>query len=139
VTVQAGILDLFRELQDGGMSLLFVTHDWGVAADICGRAIVMYAGQVVEQAALERIIGDPRHPYTAALLGSDPHRAVRRRRLPTIEGTVPQPGAWPRGCHFHPRCGLATDECREAAVPLAVLSSGRESRCIHVDQLVEDP
>ncbi len=137
VTVQGGILDLFRELQEDGMALLFVTHDWGVVADICDRAIVMYAGEVVERAELSEIVRTPRHPYTAALLRSDPHRATRRRRLPTITGTVPQPGEWPSGCRFSPRCPLATEECRMAAVPLLQIQPARESRCIHVDQLEE--
>ena len=137
VTVQSGILDLFRELQDDGMALMFVTHDWGVAADMCDRAIVMYAGQVVEQAELEGIVETPRHPYTAALLSSDPHRLVEgSRRLPTIPGTVPQPGAWPTGCHFKPRCRLATDECAAGLIPLLEIGVRRESRCIHVDELV---
>lgn len=137
VTVQAGILDLFRELQSEGLSVLFVTHDWGVAADMCDRAIVMYAGQVVERATLHEIVSDPRHPYTAALLGSDPHRAIRGDRLPTIPGTVPQPGAWPQGCHFSPRCVLVTQACRETAIPLLELTSRRDSRCIHVPDLEE--
>ncbi|MDQ4114351.1 MAG: dipeptide/oligopeptide/nickel ABC transporter permease/ATP-binding protein [Actinomycetota bacterium] len=137
VTVQSGILDLFRELQDEGMALMFVTHDWGVAADMCDRAIVMYAGQVVEQAEMEVIVEAPRHPYTAALLSSDPHRQVDGSgRLPTIPGTVPQPGAWPVGCHFKPRCHLATDDCAAALIPMVEVGVARESRCLRVDELV---
>jgi peptide/nickel transport system permease protein len=137
VTVQAGILDLFRELQADGMSLLFVTHNWGVAADMCDRAIVMYAGEIVERAPLEPILENPRHPYTAALLNSDPHRASERGRLPTIAGTVPPPGLWPQGCHFSPRCTMAKDACREAPIPLVPLAADRDSRCIRVHELQE--
>jgi peptide/nickel transport system permease protein len=135
VTVQAGILDLFRELQNDGMAILFVTHDWGVAADMCDRGIVMYAGEVVERAGLGPIVDEPRHPYTAALLNSDPRGAQQGSRLPTVPGTVPAVGAWPSGCRFSPRCQFATDECIAEPIPLVAISAERDSRCIHVDRL----
>ena len=136
VTVQAEILELLRELQrERGMAILLVTHDWGVVADLCDRAVVMYAGQVVEQAALTPLFCQPMHPYTQALLLADPHHAPDADQLPTIPGGVPKPGAWPQGCHFHPRCGYATAECQERPVPLESSAAGRETRCIHRDQL----
>jgi peptide/nickel transport system permease protein len=137
VTVQAEILDLLRDLQrERGMAVLLVTHDWGVVADLCDRAIVMYAGQVVERAGLRPIFSEPLHPYTEALLASNPHNTRGTERLPTIQGLVPKPGTWPIGCHFHPRCGYATAACRERAIPLCRPAEGRETRCIHYEQLV---
>jgi peptide/nickel transport system permease protein len=136
VTVQAEILELLRELQrERAMAILLITHDWGVIADLCDRAVVMYAGEVVEQAALTPMFREPLHPYTEALLSSNPHHAPEADQLPTIPGDVPKPGAWPEGCHFHPRCSYATTACREAPIALERPVSGRETRCIHHDQL----
>jgi peptide/nickel transport system permease protein len=137
VTVQAEILELLRELQqERGMAILLVTHDWGVVADLCDRAVVMYAGQVVEQAALRPLFRQPLHPYTRALLVSDPHNAPEGDLLPFIPGAVPKPGAWPAGCHFHPRCSYATAACQEQTIPMECPAPGRETRCIHHDQLL---
>jgi peptide/nickel transport system permease protein len=137
VTVQAEILELLRELQqERGMAVLLVTHDWGVVADLCERAIVMYAGQVVEQATVASLFGQPLHPYTEALLGSNPHSAPDDSRLPTIPGSVPRPGRWPEGCHFHPRCKHATPECSVAAIELQRPLADSETRCIHYDRLM---
>jgi peptide/nickel transport system permease protein len=136
VTVQAEILELLRELQASRkMAVLIVTHDWGVVADICDRVVVMYAGQVVERAELTEMFRTPLHPYSKALLASNPHHAPDTDRLPTIPGTVPQPGAWPAGCRFHPRCTYATPACAEATVPLDEPVPGRQTRCIHYDLL----
>jgi peptide/nickel transport system permease protein len=136
VTVQAEILSLLREIQnDTGMAILLVTHDWGVVADICDRAVVMYAGQVVEQADLVPLFRKPLHPYTQALLASNPHTAVDDEDLPTIPGTVPKPGQWPTGCHFRTRCGYATADCGRDPIPLQSPARDRTSRCIHTDQL----
>jgi peptide/nickel transport system permease protein len=140
VTIQAEILDLLRELQrDRRMAILFVTHDWGVVADICDRAVVMYAGEVVERATLDEMFRCPQHPYTEALLLSDPHNAPEGRELPTIPGTVPDPTQWPRGCHFHPRCRYATSECCEHEIALEALPGGRQTRCIHHQRMTEAP
>jgi len=137
VTVQADILELLRELQqERGMAILLVTHDWGVVADLCDRAVVMYAGQVVERADLRPLFHQPLHPYTQALLVSDPHNAPDGDLLPFIPGGVPKPGAWPAGCHFHPRCSYATAACLEQAIPMECPVAGRETRCIHHDQLL---
>jgi peptide/nickel transport system permease protein len=137
VTVQAEILELLRELQrERGMAILLVTHDWGVVADLCERAVVMYAGEVVEQAPLTPLFRYPLHPYTQALLLSDPHNSPDAEELYSIPGNVPKPGAWPGGCHFHPRCRYATVECRERPIVIERPSAGRETRCIHRDQLV---
>ncbi|WP_395109625.1 dipeptide/oligopeptide/nickel ABC transporter permease/ATP-binding protein [Actinomadura sp. SCN-SB] len=132
VTVQAEILGLLRRLQrERGMSILLITHDWGVVAAMCRRAYVMYAGQVVEECPVTQMVDRPLHPYTAGLLGCMPSRGTPRRRLAAIPGTVPAPGAWPDGCRFAPRCGLATAECGEAAIPLLEPSGGHHTRCVH--------
>jgi peptide/nickel transport system permease protein len=137
VTVQAEILELLRQLQrERGMAILLVTHDWGVVADICDRAVVMYAGQIVERAALTPMFHQPQHPYTEALLTSNPHQNPEAETLPTISGSVPQPGQWPVGCHFHPRCRYATEACQLGRIPLEEPLPGRETRCIHHQQLL---
>jgi peptide/nickel transport system permease protein len=137
VTVQAEILDLLRGLRSRlGMAIILVTHDWGVLADLCDRAVVMYAGEVVEQAGIGDLYRAPRHPYTEGLLAANPHRAPVGDALPAIAGTVPPPSAWPGGCHFAPRCRFATEQCRAGRVEVTVLSPDRSTRCLHFDQLV---
>jgi peptide/nickel transport system permease protein len=137
VTVQAEILSLLRDLRArNGMAIICVTHDWGVLADLCDRAIVMYAGEVVEEAVLDDIYAAPRHPYTAGLLAANPHLAPVGDMLPAIPGTVPSPSAWPAGCHFQPRCAYETDECGAGPIPLAAAGPGRLARCIHADAVV---
>jgi peptide/nickel transport system permease protein len=139
VTVQAEILDLLREQGERrGMAILLVTHDWGVVADSCDRAVVMYAGQVVERADIRAVFDAPRHPYTRALLQSNPHTAAGTGRLPAIPGNVPPPGSHPAGCRFQPRCAFATADCAIAAIPLEVVGDGHESRCIHHAALLEE-
>ena len=139
VTVQAEILDLLRALQaKNGMAVLLVTHDWGVVADLCDRALVMYAGQIVETADVDRVFQLPLHPYTKALLGASPHLAVEGEPLPAIPGSVPRPRDWPTGCHFAARCRFATEECLAAPVRLLEVGHERTSRCIRTDQLVPE-
>jgi peptide/nickel transport system permease protein len=136
VTVQSEILELLRDLQrERGMAILLVTHDWGVIADICEQVVVMYAGEVVEHAAIERLFDEPRHPYTEALLAANPATSAAGGDLPVIPGSVPKPGDWPAGCHFHPRCAYATAECRAAPIPLLQPAEDRETRCIHHEAL----
>jgi peptide/nickel transport system permease protein len=135
VSVQDEILGLLRDLsQTMGLSVLLITHDWGVVADLCHRSIVMYAGQVVEQATVEQMYLRPLHPYTAGLLAANPHLAVQGKPLQAIPGAVPLPGSWPPGCRFAARCDLAADDCREP-VPLAPAETDRFTRCLHADQL----
>jgi peptide/nickel transport system permease protein len=137
VTVQAEILDVLRELQrERQLAILLVTHDWGVVADICDRAVVMYAGQVVERAELVPMFREPLHPYTEALLASNPHNSSEAHMLPSIPGGVPQPGHWPQGCHFHPRCRYVTAACCDRPIPIERLPSRRETRCILYEQLL---
>ncbi|WP_083195128.1 dipeptide/oligopeptide/nickel ABC transporter permease/ATP-binding protein [Pararhodobacter sp. CCB-MM2] len=133
VTVQQEILDLFRDLQDEyGMAILFVTHDLAVAADICDRISVLYAGQMVEMAPVAELFADPRHPYTRGLLSAMPHAASGEPPLPTIRGSVPRPGAWPVGCRFGNRCDFHTAAC-DHPVPLEG-QNGRLIRCVHAER-----
>lgn len=148
VTVQAEILDLLRGLREQGTAVVLVTHDWGVLADLCDRAVVMYAGQVVETATVVDMVERPQHPYTEALLAANPHQAEAGSALKSIEGTVPPPGSWPAGCHFADRCPLVTAECRTAPVALALApdqpveaelstAAARMTRCLHAEQMRE--
>jgi peptide/nickel transport system permease protein len=131
VTVQAEILALLRRLcTELDMSVLLITHNWGVVAELCDRALVMYAGQIVEQAPSQVLFDGARHPYTQGLLKSNPSLAERGGRLPAIEGTVPSPADWPTGCRFSDRCYAATDACRAAVPPIDTLTDGAEVRCI---------
>ena len=137
VTVQVEILALLRELRARlGMAVILVTHDWGALADLCDRAMVMYAGEVVEQATVDDLYRTPRHPYTRGLLAANPHDAPVAAGLPAIPGSVPPPTRWPAGCHFQPRCALATAECAAGPIPLVAPAPDRVSRCIHIDELV---
>ncbi|MGX1161393.1 peptide/nickel transport system permease protein [Arthrobacter sp. SLBN-100] len=139
VTVQAEILSLLRTLvKETGMSVLIVTHDLGVVADICDQVAVMYAGQVVENGKTYAVLDNPRHPYTLALLAADPHANHADHmpeRLATISGQVPQPKDWPSGCRFAARCQFAGSACLE---PVPLLRSGTGEglvRCVKADQL----
>jgi peptide/nickel transport system ATP-binding protein len=128
VTIQAEILDLLSELQERlGMAMVFVSHDLGVVAQIADRMIVMYAGQVVEEGATDRIFSRPRHPYTEGLIRSIPRLTGVRRRLATIAGSVPSAKRWPPGCRFHPRCAYAWERCRDEAPQLP--DADHTSRC----------
>ena len=133
VTIQAQILDLLAALRERhGMSLLLVTHDLGVVAEVCDRVIVMYAGEVVESGGVHDIFKDPRHPYTRGLLASLPGVAGRGGRLTPIPGTVPNPTAWPAACRFHDRCAHAWELCENSAPPLFDVGESehdRQSRC----------
>ncbi|MFV0260423.1 MAG: ABC transporter ATP-binding protein [Acidimicrobiales bacterium] len=131
VTVQAQILDLLRQLQDeSGASVLFVTHDLGVVAEMADRVVVLYAGQVVERGTVRQVLTEPRHPYTEALMRSMPGAAADHgERLTPIQGVVPSLFAMPSGCRFAPRCALAMNRCREEEPPLFVLDGDRRSRC----------
>jgi oligopeptide transport system ATP-binding protein len=121
VTIQAKILDLLRRLQrEVGMGVIFITHNLGVVAELASRVLVMYAGQVVEEATVAEVLRRPLMPYTGGLLRSVPRlRAALRRgeRLPAIPGSVPDPRLRPPGCAFHPRCGHFLPTLCDAAPP----------------------
>jgi len=120
VTVQAQVLDLLHDLSaQFDMSVLLITHDLGVVAEACDRVLVMYAGQIVEEGEVERVLARPRHPYTSALLAATPRNEAGGGRLPTVPGRVPPAWEWPSGCRFHPRCAHARETCRHGVIPFA--------------------
>jgi peptide/nickel transport system ATP-binding protein len=131
VTLQAQILDLMRELKAStSASIILITHDLGVVAEVCDDVAVMYAGEIVERASVDELFARPQHPYTVGLLGSIPRLDHRAERLATIEGMVPNMTVLPGGCRFAPRCPFVSDACRKAPPPLAEVSPGHWSRCI---------
>ncbi|SFS13049.1 peptide/nickel transport system permease protein [Microbacterium sp. cf046] len=139
VTIQAEILGLLRGLiADRGMSIILVTHDLGVVADLCDDVSVMYAGQIVETGSVRDVLVRPEHPYTMALLAADPHAIIDfegTTRLASIPGQVPLPGSWTTGCRFAQRCRFAQDECL-TAIPLAPRAEGVGGvRCIRRDEV----
>jgi len=136
VTIQAQILDLMDELKERlGASIVLITHDMGVVAEMAQRVVVMYAGQVVERAPVEVIFTRPLHPYTFGLLGSVPRLyaslepGAEERRLQEIPGTVPSMREPIVGCAFAPRCRLVTDRCRREAPPLELKHPGHAAAC----------
>ncbi len=133
VTTQAQILELMSELQnDFGMAILLITHNLGVVAEMCDQVVVMYLGQVVEQADTVSLFNDPKHPYTQALMRSIPKIGQRRLgRLDPIKGMVPDPYNRPAGCCFHPRCDkFVAGLCDQQELPLQQLKSGGMVRCV---------
>lgn len=133
VTIQAQILDLLRDMQrELGMSILLITHDLGVVAEMSDRVVVMYAGKVVEHTDVHTLFERPRHPYTFGLFQSLPElHAADDARLREIPGTVPNPLRFPTGCKFHPRCFKASDECARVEPELVELEPGHELACHH--------
>ena len=134
VTVQAQILQLLKRLQrEADLGLLLITHDLGVVRQVADRIVVMYAGSVVEEGAVDEVLDRPRHPYTAGLLAARPHGsfAAGGHRLADISGSVPAPDARPAGCVFEPRCLNAQPDCRASRPPLAPDGPDRSLRCYH--------
>ncbi len=130
VTIQAQILELLRDLQERyGTSILLITHDLGVVAETVSRVIVMYGGEIVEEARVNDLFKHAHHPYTEGLLNAMPRVGQERERLATIPGTVPPPTNWPAGCRFHDRCPYAWDRCLTDHPPLYQIGEGHVSRC----------
>lgn len=130
VTIQAQILDLMRKLQkEAGSSVLLITHDLGVVAEMCSRVIVMYAGKIVEEAPVDAIFNNPLHPYTRGLIASVPKLGSNVKVLPSIPGTVPDLSAMPKGCRFAPRCQFARDICKTTEPKLAAYGQDRRCAC----------
>lgn len=136
VTIQAQVLDLLKSMQqEFGMSVMFITHDLGVVADICDRVIVMYAGQIIESAPINDLYRHPKHPYTEGLMTSMPQLDTIGDTLASIPGSPPVPWELPTGCRFHPRCPYATQACTTGTVELVAVGAQRYSRCIRSDEL----
>ncbi|WP_153502756.1 ABC transporter ATP-binding protein [Cumulibacter manganitolerans] len=136
VTVQAQILELLRRMRDEtGTSIVFITHDLGVVAELCDKVVVMYAGQVVETAVGRDLFVQPKHPYAEGLLTAMPQLGPRGQRLASIPGRTPEPWAMPDGCRFHPRCPYAEEICTSGVIDLRSVGEGRTARCVRTDEL----
>jgi len=137
VTIQAQILDLLRQLQaQGGMSILFITHDLGIVAEMADEVAVMYAAKVVEQAAVGPLLSEPLHPYTYLLFKSRPGPGrAKGGRLDTIQGMVPSPLRLPGGCRFHPRCPFRQPRCEAEEPALRKIRPGHWARCHFAGEL----
>ena len=138
VSTRAQIINLLRSLQQvRGLGMLFISHDLSVVAHTCRRVAVMYLGRIVELAPREALFATPLHPYTAALLSAvplpDPVRERARSRI-ILPGETPDPSAPPSGCHFHPRCPLATEVCTRVDPPMRELASGHAAACHHAGE-----
>ena len=130
VTIQAQILDLMNQLKkETGTSILFITHDLGVVAEVCDDVAVMYCGRVVERGDVKTIFANPSHPYTKGLLGSIPRLGDAGKELKSIPGNVPNPKYMPKGCKFEPRCPYASEKCREEEPGFFQIEEGHISRC----------
>ena len=130
VSIEAQILRLMKALQrEQGTSILMITHNLGVVAELCDQVYVMYAGEVVERAQVRDLFKACAHPYTRGLMASLPRMTPRGQRLYNIRGTVPNPRAMPAGCRFAPRCDYATGRCHAEKPPLKIIAPGHLCRC----------
>ncbi len=134
VTIQAQVLALIEKLRkERQTSLILITHDLGVVAEICDRVAIMYAGEVVEYGTLDHIYNHPRHPYTIGLFESIPDFEKKVHRLKPIPGLMPDPTNLPEGCSFAPRCSRCTEECRQYDCVLKEVEPGHYVKCIHIE------
>ena len=130
VTIQAQVLELMKDLKRAlKTAILFISHDLALVAEMAERVAVMYAGKIVEEAEVDQLFSEPRHPYTSGLISSIPSLAGKRGELSIIKGVVPRPTNFPPGCRFHPRCPVAENRCRIEEPPLQVLEDGRRVSC----------
>jgi peptide/nickel transport system ATP-binding protein len=140
VTIQAQILDLLQEMKSRfGMAIMLITHAMGVVAETAQRVVVMYAGKVIEEAPVEKLFGQPLHPYTKGLIRSIPRidtAATRKTRLEAIAGVVPSLLDPPPGCRFAPRCRYARPVCREAIPPLREIEAGHKVACVRAEEIL---
>ena len=133
VTVQAQILDLMNSLKDElGMAIILITHDLGVVAEMCKYVYVMYAGEIVETAAIDDLLREPLHPYTQGLLNSLPERWNGQGKLYSIPGVVPPAGTKIDGCRFADRCQYCKEQCRQIPPPMVRIDEHRSARCFRV-------
>src|SRR5215211_4274508 len=138
VTIEYQIIQLLKEMRDlTGTSVIVITHDLNMAAEVCDRIMVMYAGRIVEEAPVRDFFTTPRHPYTVGLLASRPSLAVDED-IPTIPGNVPDLIRRPSGCPFHPRCRWATEICREVDPAFRELAPRHFAACHHVEEVARD-
>ena len=138
VTIQAQVLDMINDLkQKNNTSMILITHDLGVVAQVCDDVAVIYAGQIVERGSKEQVFDHPHHPYTIGLFGAIPSMNVDEEYLHPIDGLPPDPSNLPKGCPFNPRCPYATDACRKGAIGEVQTPDGHWCRCVNLDQVKE--
>lgn len=131
VTIQAQILDMMRNLQkEHQTSMILITHDLGVVAEMCDKCAVMYAGEIVEYGTVEQVFDDPKHPYTRALYRSIPSLDRDVDRLEVIKGLVPNPADLPTHCSFYERCGERCSECENFDTPIMEVADGHMAKCL---------
>ncbi len=129
VTIQAQVLELMRKLRDElGTGIVFITHDLGVVSEMCSRVIVLYCGEIMEEADVQTLFTSPKHPYTQGLLAAIP-RIGQKEKLYVIPGTVPPASDFPKGCVFEPRCEYATEECTANKPNVTQIAKGHKVRC----------
>jgi oligopeptide/dipeptide ABC transporter ATP-binding protein len=139
VTIQDQILRLLHRLcRESGTSLVFVTHDLPVVAQICQQLAVMYAGQIVEQGTVQEVLTRPCHPYTLGLVRSAPDVDHPRASLEAIPGSPPSLISPPDGCRFHPRCKFAEEDCTVTPPPLRLIDAGHSTACLHYERCLDD-
>ena len=130
VTIQAQVLELMSELKEKyDTSMILITHDLGIVAEVCDTVAVMYAGRIVEQGTLEDVFDHTKHPYTEGLIASVPRLGKRLHRLPSIPGSVPDLSVMPEGCRFAPRCKYAQDSCKQKLPELQTVAEGHRCAC----------
>jgi peptide/nickel transport system ATP-binding protein len=133
VTIQAQVLEMINKLKkDFNTSMIMISHNLGVVAEVCDDLAVIYAGEIVELGSRDAIFDRPKHPYTLGLFGAVPHLEDDKERLSPILGLPPDPSNLPPGCHFNPRCPLATKECTQQKIVLREVEAGNFCRCIKV-------
>ena len=139
VTIQAQVLEMMNDLRKKqNTSMIMITHDLGIVANVSDYVAIVYAGQVLEYGSKRQIFMDPQHPYTIKLFGAVPNLEVDTRRLANIEGLPPDPTDLPKGCCFHPRCPWATEECRTGKMDMTDLGGGHLVRCCRCGQLEKE-
>lgn len=139
VSIQSQIITLLKDLKKQyTMSVLLITHDLGIVAQLADRVAVMYAGQIVENAPIKEFLKKPEHPYTLGLIKSLPGKHKHGEKLFSIPGTVPNPLSWPNGCRFHPRCTYVEEQCKVDNPCLFEVSPGRQSRCFFAGRLPDE-
>ncbi|SDZ08620.1 peptide/nickel transport system ATP-binding protein [Proteiniborus ethanoligenes] len=138
VTIQAQVLHMMQKLKkEFDTSMLLITHDLGVVAEVCDRVAIMYAGEIVETATIEQLFENPKHPYTVGLFGSIPNLDEDVERLTPIRGLMPDPTNLPTGCKFHPRCPNRRDECETIELNISEVEEGHMVRCILYEDVLE--
>lgn len=135
VTIQAQFLKLIKDIQrDSNLSMIMVTHDFGIVANVCDQVAVMYAGRIVENGPIRELFNNPQHPYTRALIGSLPKMGQKVKRLYSIDGQPPDLADLPPGCSFSPRCPQAMDICLQESPTQSIVAEGHSTSCWLYDE-----